>query len=234
MAIAKETAPQLLKLRKEMEEAKAKGDKHTMLAKFQEQRKLYKERGISPFSAIQGAIVNGLLTVPLFFALNNISKDVPGMHQAGMLWFSDLSVPDPYYVLPTIAYGLMFLNNELNTRDSGNTTQTPGQKKAMRAVTLLFGLFGATCSAAITLMWTIAYSFQAIQQRLLRTRRVRRMLSIQWTRPSVPMITNGQPTSFSTAWTEAGSAKSFLTSRPIINKNAVTLKGPKAKLSAHG
>lgn len=44
-------------------------------------------------------------------------EQVPSLMDGGMLWFTDLTVPDPTYALPLIASAIFLLNVELGAAD---------------------------------------------------------------------------------------------------------------------
>ena len=47
----------------------------------------------------------------------NCSVQVPSMTVGGALWFTDLTVADPYYLLPIAASGVFLLTVELGAAD---------------------------------------------------------------------------------------------------------------------
>jgi len=64
---------------------------------------LYKQWGYSPFMSFWG-----ILQIPIFFAVFRTCSrcsnlPVPGWETGGTAWFMDLTVIDPYFILPTIS-----------------------------------------------------------------------------------------------------------------------------------
>ncbi len=78
--------------------------------KMQEEMiKLYREHKVNPL----GGCLPLLIQLPIFWALYNVLKDSIDFKNAPfMLWITDLSSKDPYYVLP-IAMGAITLGNML-------------------------------------------------------------------------------------------------------------------------
>jgi len=64
----------------------------------QAQAKLVKEQGLS----MLGGCLPLLLQLPIIFALRNVLVTAIELYQAPFFWISDLSSPDPYYILPIV------------------------------------------------------------------------------------------------------------------------------------
>ena len=80
---------------------------------------LYKEHGVHPLLSL-GPI---LIQIPLFVALYKIVGEAHIFSGASLgLWIQDLSVADPYFVLPLMAGFLLFLGTKLS---GGADTQMP-------------------------------------------------------------------------------------------------------------
>lgn len=84
---------------------------------------LYRKEKINPL----GGCLPTMLQMPVWFALyQSLSTNVELYHAPFALWWIDLSAPDPYYVLPVVLGGLMFLQQRLTP-----TTMDPMQAKMM-------------------------------------------------------------------------------------------------------
>lgn len=94
--------PQLDKISEEYKRLSAKGQTSEAMAYRQTETKALKEfAGVSTV----GLWLPLVLQIPLGFGtfrfLRNLSQTPNlGMETGGLLWFSDLSIPDPYYSLP--------------------------------------------------------------------------------------------------------------------------------------
>ena len=72
---------------------------------------LMTENNVRPFSTMLGALVQIPLWMTFFFTLRGIlarTNDPHGFAQGGALWFPDLTVADPYYILPVVTGGTFF------------------------------------------------------------------------------------------------------------------------------
>lgn len=74
-------------------------------------QELYKAHGASVFTGPKNALVQAPFFVFLYLAIRDMSSLSPAwmarLQDAGMLWFPDLTVPDPTFILPVLS-GLSF------------------------------------------------------------------------------------------------------------------------------
>ena len=113
----------------------------------QEQMKLYGERGINPL----GGCLPIFVQLPIFIVLYQTIKQfehLESFRTGGLLWFQNLTVADPYFILP-VAYVLtMMASQELTIRRTD-----PQQKQIMRFLPLAFGFFLFRFPAALFVYW---------------------------------------------------------------------------------
>jgi YidC/Oxa1 family membrane protein insertase len=110
-AMAKSVAmkPVLQPLQDEMEEAKRKGDDERVQMLKMKQQSVMKDVGVDVFKSMGTAIAQGVFGYGAWRSLRGISSlPAPGITTDGWFWFTDLSVPDPYYLLPVITGGIMY------------------------------------------------------------------------------------------------------------------------------
>jgi YidC/Oxa1 family membrane protein insertase len=101
------------------------------------------------------------LFISLFLAVRDMSAiPIPGMTKQGVLWFTDLSVPDPYMILPVVA-GLGFLAVlEVGAEAGGMGGMSGvGIKNVMRGVAMLSIPFTAYFSSGYELNRLISGCF---------------------------------------------------------------------------
>jgi YidC/Oxa1 family membrane protein insertase len=92
------------------------------------------------------------------------------MRQAPFIaWIQDLSVKDPFYVLPLLMGISMFLQQRLNP-----PPPDPVQAKVLMALPFIFTLFFAFFPAGLVLYW-VANSVISILQQWVITRRIEKM-----------------------------------------------------------
>lgn len=109
-----------------------------------EMMKLYKEAGANPLSGC----LPMLPQMPLFFALFTVFKSTIEFRGASFMgWITDLSVPDPLYVLPIIMMVSMFVQQKMTMTD-------PKNKMMVYMMPLIFGWLFMNFPAGLVLYWT--------------------------------------------------------------------------------
>jgi YidC/Oxa1 family membrane protein insertase len=63
--------------------------------------RVYKEHGMSPFSSLSGCLPM-LIPLPVFFALFFVFQNTIEFRGVSFLWFPDISLKDPFFVLPVL------------------------------------------------------------------------------------------------------------------------------------
>ncbi|MEK7268166.1 MAG: YidC/Oxa1 family insertase periplasmic-domain containing protein, partial [Nitrospirota bacterium] len=135
-------------------QAKCKDDRERL---NRELIKLYRDHKVNPV----GGCLPMLLQMPVFVALFNILYMTIDLRQAPfVLWITDLSVQDPYYVLPVIMGASMVLQQKIMP-----TTMDPTQAKIMLLLPAFLTLLFLTFPSGLVLYWltnnvlTIAQQF---------------------------------------------------------------------------
>ncbi len=123
---------------------------------------LYKKEGINPASGCLPILIQ----IPIFLAFYYMLMESVELRQAPwFLWVNDLSIRDPFYVLPVLNMGLMFLQQRLNPPPSD-----PMQRKVLMFMPLVFGLLFLVFPAGLVLYWAVSNSFSIIQQYVITKR----------------------------------------------------------------
>jgi YidC/Oxa1 family membrane protein insertase len=79
-------------------QTKYKGDPQKLQAAMMQ---VYKEHGMSPFSGLSGCVPM-LIPLPVFFALFFVFQNTIEFRGVPFLWFPDISLKDPFYVIPVL------------------------------------------------------------------------------------------------------------------------------------
>ncbi|KAM0671169.1 hypothetical protein ACQRIU_001564 [Beauveria bassiana] len=112
---------------------------------------LKKEYGVNNANLLW-LVVQFPFTIGLFKLVRQMGNlPVPGMEDAGFLWFTDLTARDPYFVLPALATGLMILSLQI-----GQKYMASAQRKMMKPMSWVLGgvgfLFTSFLAAGINVM----------------------------------------------------------------------------------
>lgn len=148
MAKMKAVTPRLMKLRELYANDKAKLNQAMM--------ELYKTEKINPL----GGCLPILIQIPVFIALYWVLLASVEMRNAPWLgWVTDLSVPDPYYILPVIMAITMFIQTKLNP-----PPPDPIQAKVMMFMPIIFSIFFFFFPAGLVLYWLVNNILSIAQQ----------------------------------------------------------------------
>ena len=116
--------------------------------KFQQaMMEIYKKEKINPL----GGCLPILIQIPVFIALYWVLLESVELRQAPFaLWIQDLSLQDPYYVLPILMGASMFGQQLLNP-----APMDPMQQKIMMALPLVFTIFFLWFPSGLVLYWLV-------------------------------------------------------------------------------
>jgi YidC/Oxa1 family membrane protein insertase len=155
MARMRKLQPEMLRLRE------LYGDDRQKLS--QETMGLYKKEKVNPV----GGCFPMLIQMPVFIALYWVLNESVELRQAPwILWITDLSVKDPYYVLPILNGLSMFALQTLQP-----APPDPIQAKVMKIMPVAFSFFFMFFPAGLVLYWT-ANSVLSIAQQWTITKKI--------------------------------------------------------------
>lgn len=118
--------------------------------------KLYRDHKVNPV----GGCLPMVLQMPVFVALFNILYMTIDLRQAPfILWVTDLSVQDPYYVLPIIMGVSMVVQQKIMP-----TTMDPTQAKIMLLMPAFMTVLFVTFPAGLVLYWLTNNALTIAQQ----------------------------------------------------------------------
>ena len=118
--------------------------------------KLYRDHKVNPV----GGCLPMVLQMPVFVALFNILYMTIDLRQAPfMLWITDLSAQDPYYVLPLIMGATMVIQQKITP-----TTMDPTQAKIMLILPAFMTFLFINFPAGLVLYWLTNNVLTILQQ----------------------------------------------------------------------
>lgn len=141
----------------------------------QETMRLYKTEKVNPM----GGCLPLLIQMPIFIALYWTLMESTELRQSSfMLWITDLSVYDPFFVLPVL-YGVsMFFLQKM----SPTPINDPIQRKVFMAMPFVFTFMFCTFPAGLTLYWLVSNCFTIFQQTVIFRSLEKRGLSMKATK----------------------------------------------------
>lgn len=118
---------------------------------------LYKKEKINP----AGGCLPILLTMPVFLALYWVLIEAVELRQAPwMLWITDLTARDPFFILPILNMAVMWYTQKLTPMVGVD----PMQAKMMQMMPLIFGVMFAFFPAGLVLYWVTNGALGLLQQ----------------------------------------------------------------------
>lgn len=133
----------------------------------QEMMTVYKELGVNPFSMLSGCLPM-LIPMPVLITLFFVFQSAIEFRGASFLWLEDLSLRDPYYILPVFMVGSMFALQWVTTQMSG-MAQNPQMKIMMYVMPLMMGIFFWNLASGLNLYYATT-NLASIPQQLLIAR----------------------------------------------------------------
>lgn len=128
----------------------------------QEMMKIYREEKINPI----GGCLPIFLQMPIFMALYWVLLSTVEMRQAPwMLWITDLSVRDPYFILPLLMMASSLFQVWLNP-----PAADPMQQKMMWIMPVAFGIMFFVFPSGLVLYWLTNNILSIAQQWLINKR----------------------------------------------------------------
>ena len=148
MANMRRVQPKLLDIREQYADDKQKQSQAMM--------ELYKKEKINPM----GGCLPILVQMPVFIGLYwMLMESVELRHAPFMLWIKDLSVMDPYFVLPLLMGASMYFMQKLNP-----PPPDPMQAKIMQWMPIVFTFFFLWFPAGLVLYWVVNNILSMAQQ----------------------------------------------------------------------
>ena len=150
----KDLAPQM----KEIKEKYSK-DPQKMNAQMME---MYKKNGANPM----GGCLPLLLQIPIFFAIYRVLLNAVELQGAEwILWITDLSLKDPWFILPVLMGASMWYQQKITP----NSMTDPMQQKIFQWLPVVMTLFFITFPAGLVLYWLVNNLFTIAQQFVVNT-----------------------------------------------------------------
>lgn len=135
---------------------KKKSDPTARAKMNQEVMELYKQEGVNPMAGCLPMLVQ----LPILWALYKLFLHAIELrHAPFILWITDLSAKDPYYVTPILMTATMWLQQRLAPQ-AGD----PQQQKLMRMMPLIFGIMFLQFPSGLVLYWLTNNVLTIIQQ----------------------------------------------------------------------
>lgn len=117
---------------------------------------LYREERVNPL----GGCLPILIQIPVFISLYWVLVESVELRQAAfLLWLTDLTAKDPYFILPVMMGVTMWIQQKLSPPPAD-----PVQAQVMKMFPLIFTVFFAFFPAGLVLYWVVNNALSIVQQ----------------------------------------------------------------------
>lgn len=121
-----------------------------------EMMEMYKKYKVNPM----GGCLPMLLQIPVFFALYKVLMIAVELKGAPfMLWITDLSAKDPYYIFPIVMGATMVIQQKMTP-----TSLDPKQNKIMMLMPVIFTFMFLNFASGLVLYWLVNNILSIVQQ----------------------------------------------------------------------
>ena len=133
----------------------------------EEMMRIYKAHGMSPFSPVAGCLPM-LLPMPVLFALFFVFQNTIEFRGVSFLWLSDISLKDPYYILPIAMGASMYVLSWIGLR---NSPPNPQAKMMAYIFPVMMTVFLLNLAAGLNLYYAVQNVAALPQQWLIARER---------------------------------------------------------------
>lgn len=154
MAKMRKVAPEMARIREQYKSDRQKQQMETM--------KLFQEQKINPL----GGCLPVLVQMPVFIALYYTLLESVELRQATFLYLNDLSVMDPWFILPLLMGASMWFQMKLNPAPAD-----PTQAQVMKWMPVIFSVFMLWMPSGLVLYW-LTNNLLSIAQQWVITRKI--------------------------------------------------------------
>ncbi|XP_058801091.1 mitochondrial inner membrane protein OXA1L [Phymastichus coffea] len=171
--------PQIQYMQEQMTEARKMQD-HLEVARLTADMYQYmKDKNVNPLTNMWLPLIQAPVFLSFFWALRGmVQLPLESMKDGGMLWFTDLTVPDPYYLLPVITSTTLFVTIEMGVDTVQASSMAGNMKYIMRLLPIIMFPFIVKFEGAILIYWVSTNIYSLCQVSILRIPKVRKFCQI--------------------------------------------------------
>ena len=139
----------------------------------EEMVRIYREHGMSPFSMFSGCLPM-LIPMPVLFALFFVFQNTIEFRGVSFLWLADISLKDPYYLLPLIMGASMYVLSWIGLR---NAPPNPQAKMMSYMFPVIMTVALLNMAAGLNLYYAVQNIAALPQQWLIARERARQSVA---------------------------------------------------------
>lgn len=174
-------SPETQKLQEKVNEAMCTGNNYEAALLRTKLMLLYKEHDVSIWQRLWPSLIQAPAFMSIFLLLRRLSgQPVETMLTGGALWFENLTLPDPFFILPLMTSATLWLQMKYGFEGSVAPLANTGPIGTWVVRLMPVGLFALTYSfpAAVLVYWTSTNVATILFARFFRLRSVKSWLNI--------------------------------------------------------
>lgn len=131
--------------------------------------RVYRDHGMTPFSPLAGCLPM-LIPMPVLFALFFVFQNTIEFRGVPFLWLPDISLKDPFYIIPVFMGVSMFVMSWMGSR---NTPQNPQTKMMLYMLPVVFTVLFLNFASGLNLYYAVQNIAALPQQWLIARERAK-------------------------------------------------------------
>jgi len=135
--------------------------------------RVYRDHGMSPFSSLSGCLPM-LLPMPILFALFFVFQNTIEFRGVPFLWLADISLKDPYFIVPIVMGLSMFILSIIGMR---NSPPNPQAKMMAYVLPVMMTVFFLNLASGLNLYYAVQNLTAIPQQWLIANERAKSALT---------------------------------------------------------
>jgi len=179
MANMANNTPKMAVLQEKMSDARRRGDLFESAQLGQELQTFMTKKGINPLKNAVPIVAQLPVFMSFFFALRGMANcPVESMTTGGLFWFENLTVKDPFWILPLLTSSTLYLQLRLGA--DGAKLDQMGAKMKIFMTVMPFMMLPITTNfpMAVTFYWLTTNIVSLCQARILKYGPIRKALNI--------------------------------------------------------
>ena len=109
---------------------------------------LYRKRQVNPLAGFLPVLVQVPVFITMYRVVRSHEEAFPSFASGGLLWFTDLTKADPYFILPVLSASILLAAGEVSARNVA-----PQQRRLMWLLPVVFTAFIARFPAGLLVYW---------------------------------------------------------------------------------
>lgn len=191
--------PQMVKIQQNMTDARRCGNTYEAAAHAYELQELFKTNNVKILPVAN--IVKISAHLPFFFALREMVTKVESLKEGGLWWFTDLTVTDPYYLLPLASTLTLYGVTAYALKSAGNIT--PLVRHLFKAMPIISFIIAMRFPGAILCHWAVSNVITLAENEILKIEKVKTYCNIPHIAVSQTVNKGHEKKSFNESFSEA-------------------------------